>query len=186
MSSIAQECGLGADRLAAKWGGFVALGIVMILAGVFALGETMLVTLASLIFIGGALQVGGIFQIIHASANRDWGAFLFALLCGVLYVVGGFLIMQEPEQGSVMITILLPAVLAAGGGLRIAAAVRHREITGGWVLLLSGLISIAFAVMLYLTLPWSGLWGLGALISIEMLVQGFSWISVGFALRSVG
>jgi uncharacterized membrane protein HdeD (DUF308 family) len=174
---------LSADRFAAKWGGFVALGVVMILAGIVALGETMLVRLASVIFIGGALQVSGILQIIHAAANRDWDAFLIALLCGVLYVVGGFLIMQEPVQGSVMFTILLPAVLATGGGLRIAVALRHGEVTGGWVLLLSGLISFAFAAMLFLTLPWSGLWGLGALIGIELLVQGFSWISVGFALR---
>ncbi len=190
MSTIAQEyglqeCGLGADRLATNWGWLGSLGLVMSLAGVFALGEAPQVTLASVTFIGAALQVSGIFQMIHAAANSGGGAFLIALLCGALYVVGGFLVMQEPLlQGSMVITILLLVVLAAGGGLRIALALRHRNISGWWLLLLGGLISIALAVTLFVALPWSGLWVLGPLVGIELLVQGVGWVSIGFALRA--
>lgn len=185
MSELTAQHGLGSRRLAAKWGWFVALGIVMIFAGACALGDTVLVTLLSVIFIGTVMVVSGVFQIIHAFANKGWGAFLFALACGALYVVGGFLIMREPVRGSILLTILLLFALAISGILRIGMAVRHRDVRGWWLLLLGGLISIGLAVILYLSLPWSGLWVLGTLIGVELLVQGITWTSLGFTLRSM-
>jgi len=37
---------------------------------------------------------------------------------------------------------------------------------------LSGLISAVIGALLYASLPWSGLWVLGTLIGIELVVQG--------------
>ncbi|MGE0259817.1 MAG: HdeD family acid-resistance protein, partial [Alphaproteobacteria bacterium] len=138
MSDIAETHGFEPARLSAKWGWFVALGAVMVLAGVFAFADTVLVTLVSVIFIGAMLLVAGVFQILHAFAIKQWGAFLFALLSGALYVAGGLLIMREPVQGSIVITIFLLAVLSVAGIYRILMALRHRVIKGWGFLLLSG------------------------------------------------
>ena len=178
-----QRHGLGYTQLASRWGWFLALGVVLILAGVFALGDVVAVTLASVIFIGAALLVGGIFQIIHAFATKQWSAFLFALLCGVLYVVGGVLIMQEPVQGSLVITLFLVAALVVGGVLRIVIALRHRDLSGWLLLLFGGIISLLLGFLLYSTLPWSGLWVLGTLIGVELIIQGISWVQFGLSLR---
>ena len=186
MALASTQPGLGYAHLTSKWGWFVALGLVMIAAGVFALGDAVLVTIISVIFIGAAVLVSGVAQIIHAFANKSWGAFLFALLCGVLYVVGGFLIMMEPVQGSVIITIFLLIAIAIGGGLRIAMALRHREIAGWWLMLLGGIISVGLAIMLYASLPWSGLWVLGTLIGVELIIQGVTWLQMGLSLRGLG
>jgi len=37
--------------------------------------------------------------------------------------------------------------------------------------------------MLYASLPWSGLWVLGTVIAVELLVQGITWLRFGFSLR---
>jgi len=185
MTDIAQTYGFEPSRLSRKWGWFVALGIGMILAGLFALGDTVLVTLVSVIFIGAAMLVAGVFQIVHAFAIKQWGAFLFALLCGALYIAGGLLIMREPVQGSIVITIFLLAVLSVAGILRIVMALRHREIKGWWLLLLTGIVSVGLAVLLYLSLPWSSLWLLGTIIAIELIFHGVGWITLGFALRGM-
>jgi len=168
-----------------QWGWFVVLGLVMILAGLFVLGDTAIVTLVSVVFIGAAMLVAGGVQIVHAFAIKQWGGFLFALLCGALYVVGGFLIMREPVQGSVIITIFLLVALSFAGILRIVMALRHREIKGWWFLLLTGIISVGLAVLLYLSLPWSSLWLLGTIIGIELVFHGAAWIRLGFALRGM-
>jgi uncharacterized membrane protein HdeD (DUF308 family) len=126
MTDLARQLGLEPRRLAAKWGWFVALGVVTVIAGGFALGDTVLVTLISVIVIGAALLIAGIFQIVHAFANKEWGAFLLPLLGGALYIVGGLLIVDEPVNGSVVITVLLTVVLAVSGVLRIVMAPRHR------------------------------------------------------------
>lgn len=185
MSNIAQTYGFEARTLSTKWGWFVALGIGMILAGGFALGDTVLVTLVSVVFIGATVVVAGAVQILHAFAIKRWGALLFALLCGALYVAAGILIMREPVQGSIVITIFLLAALSVAGILRIVMSLRHREIKGWWLLLLTGVISIGLAVLLYLSLPWSSLWLLGTIIAIELVFHGVAWIRLGFALRGM-
>jgi len=183
---LATPSGHAGDRIAGRWGWFITLGIVMVLAGGFALGDTVLVTLLSVIFIGAMLVVGGVIQLIHAFANRSWAGFILSLLCGALYVVGGFLIMQEPVQGSVLITIVLMASLAVGGVLRIVMALRHREVGGWWLLLLGGLISIVLAALLFVSLPWSSFVLLGTLIAIELIFHGVAWIRLGLTLRAGG
>ena len=183
MTDIARQLGIEPRRFATKWGWFVALGVGMVLAGGFALADTMLVTLLSVIFIGAALLVAGVFQIVHAFANKEWGAFLLALLCGALYIVGGLLIMDEPINGSVIITIFVMVSLAVSGVLRMVMALRHRELQGWWLMLLGGLIAVGVAVLLFLSLPWSSLWLLGTLIAVELIFNGVGWIRLGFALR---
>ncbi len=175
--------GLGYTHLAVKWGWFVGLGIVLIAAGIFALGDVVAVTLASVLFIGAMLLVGGIFQVIHAFMTRTWSAFLLQLLGGALYIVGGLLIMDEPVQGSVLITLLLLVALIVGGVLRVIIALRHREMTGWWMLLLSGIVSLVVGVLLFMELPWSGLWVLGTLIAVELIMMGVTWLQVGLNLR---
>ncbi len=175
--------GLGYRQTASKWGWFVALGVILILAGLFALGDVVAFTLVSVIFIGGMLLVGGIFQVIHAFMTKGWSAFTLNLIMGVLYVIGGFLIMAEPVKGSVFLTLMLLAALLVGGIMRIVIALQHRDLEAWWLVLIGGVISVFLAVMLYASLPWSGLWVLGTLIAIEMLIQGFTWLQFGFSLR---
>ena len=171
-------------QVSTKWGWFVALGVVLILAGIFALGDVVVFTLISVIFIGAMMLVSGIFQIVHAFMTRDWrNGFALNLAMGLLYVVGGFLIMDEPVQGSVILTFVLLVALLVGGIMRIVVALRHRELTGWWMMVLGGILSVFLAVVLYASLPWSGLWVLGTVIAVELLVQGVTWLRFGFSLR---
>jgi uncharacterized membrane protein HdeD (DUF308 family) len=175
--------GLGYTHVASKWGWFVALGVVLLLLGVLALGDVVVVTLISTIFIGAMLLVGGVFQVVHAFMVKTWSGFLLSMLGGIVYAVGGLLIMNEPVQGALVITLFLIVALMIGGILRIVVAVRHREINGWWLMALSGVISVLIGFLLYASFPWSGLWVLGTLIGVELLVQGATWLMFGMALR---
>ena len=176
---------LGYKNVASKWGWFIALGIVLIVGGVLALGDVVAFTLVSVIFIGAMMLVGGIFQIIHAFMTKAWSDFFLNLLMGILYVIGGFLIMQEPVTGAVILTLFLTATLLVGGIMRIVVALRHGELPGRWLFVLGGVISVVLAVVLFQTLPWSSLWILGTVIAVELLIQGFTWLRFGFELRTL-
>jgi uncharacterized membrane protein HdeD (DUF308 family) len=165
------------------WGWFVGLGIAQLVLGVIAWFDVIAFTIAGVIFIGALLLVAGVFQIVHAFMDREWRSFLFHLLAGVLYVIGGFLIMDEPIQGALIITILVSAALIVGGIFRAVIAIQHRAMSGWVLLLIGGLISVALGIMLYATLPWSGLWVVGTLIAVELIVQGVCWLQFGLALR---
>jgi uncharacterized membrane protein HdeD (DUF308 family) len=175
--------GLGYAHIASRWRWFVALGTALFVLGVLALGDVVAITLISVIFIGAALLVGGVARTLHAFITKSWSAFALNLIGGLLYIVGGLLIMDEPVAGSVVITILLLVSIAVGGVLQIVIGMRHRDLTGWWVLALGGVVSVIVGVLLYASLPWSGLWVLGTLIGIELLVQGATWFRVGLTLR---
>ena len=53
------------------------------------------------------------FQIIHAFLTKEWYGFVVSLSCGVLYLIGGLLIMNEPVQGALALTILVLGTLIA-------------------------------------------------------------------------
>ncbi len=167
-----------------RWGWFVALGVVQLVLGIVAWFDVIAFTIAGVIFIGAMLLVAGVFQIVHAFMDRGWKGFVLDLLVGILYVIGGFLLMAEPLEGSVIITILVAVALIVGGVLRIVIGVQHRHMPGWWLLVAGGVISLLVGLMLYMMLPWSGLWVVGTLIAVELIVHGVSWIQFGLALRN--
>ena len=166
-----------------RWGWFVALGIAQLILGIIAWFDVIAFTIAGVIFIGALLVVAGVFQVVHAFMDRAWGGFALHLLVGILYVIGGLLLMNDPLPGAVVVTILVAAALIVGGILRIVIGVRHRHMPGWGLMLAGGVISLAVGVMLYLMLPWSGLWVVGTLIAIELIMHGVSWIQFGLTLR---
>ena len=135
------------------------MGSGPVLVGIFAWFEVVAVTLASVIFIGAAMLVGGVFQIVHAFMMRGWGSFLLSLIMGVLYVLGGLLIMDEPLAGSVAITLFLAVVLVVAGIMRIVMALQHRDMAGWGLMLASGIVTLLIGLTLYPDFAVVGLTG---------------------------
>ena len=171
------------SNISKRWGWFIALGIALITLGAIAGLDVTGFTVASTTVIGATLLVGGVLQIFHAFMTREWRGFVFGLLLGVLSFVGGLLVINEPVRGAVVLTLVLVATVMAGGVVRIVLAWRHRDMRAWGLMLLSGIVSIAVGGLLYRSLPWSGLWVLGALIAVELLAQGGGWLYFGIALR---
>src|ERR1700759_5291317 len=117
------------------WGWFVGLGVLQLILGIIAWFYVIAFTIAGVIFIGALLLVAGVFQVVHAFMDREWASFALHVLVGILYVIGGFLLMAEPLEGSLVITILVAAALIIGGVLRIVIGVQHRHMAG-WGLLI--------------------------------------------------
>ncbi len=129
--------------IADSWGWFLALGIVLLLAGAAAIAFPLLSTIAAKIALGWIFLVGGAVLTIHAFSIKQWSGFLWSFLIGVLYLVAGGWLAFFPFTGIVTLTILLAALFLAEGVLEAIMAVRVRPHEGwGW-LLLSGLVAIA-------------------------------------------
>lgn len=67
--------------------------------------------------------------------------------------------------------------------LQIVIGIQHRHMAGWGLMIFGGIISLIVGVMLYLMLPWSGLWVVGTLIAVELIFHGVSWIQFGLVLR---
>src|SRR5215470_20001106 len=105
----------------------ILLGIVLVLAGLFVLGDVVVATLISAIFIGAMAIVAGGFEIVHAFWTKGWGGFLWQLLLGALYVAAGIVLLTQPVAGALILTYVLGLLLIISGFVRALLSFRHWE-----------------------------------------------------------
>src|SRR5947209_6833285 len=167
-----------------KWLWLVVLGIALIVLGVILLGSPVIATLATVTAIGILILLGGAMEVVGAFGCQEWSGFFLALLSGILGVVIGLMLLANPIQGGITLTILLASFLFVGGIFKAVAALAHRFGGWGW-LLLSGGVDIVLGVMIWRELPMSGLTIIGVLVGISLIFRGVSWLMVGFALKRI-
>ena len=159
----------------------VLLGIVMIGAGILVLGDIMLVTLISTIFIGWVSIFTGAFEIVHAFWTKGWGGFLWQVLLGVLYIAFGAVLVSQPVASALILTYILGMVLLISGLVRILLGISHwRE--AGWIMLLSGIFGVLAGLVILTGFPMTGLWVLGFLLGVDLISHGIGWL--GYAWQS--
>ena len=175
---------VGFDVVKRNWGWFLALGIIQIVLGTIALGESFLMTIFSVIMLGWLLIIGGISSIIHAFVERGWNGFIIDLLTGLFYGIAGFMMVANPGEAAVTLTLVISVFLMIGGIFRIVeglvSALPHR----GWVLL-NGVVTLVLGVMIWRHWPSSGLWVIGLFVGIEMLLYGWSLVMLAIAVKSM-
>ena len=165
-----------------KWIWLVVLGIALIVLGTVLLGSPVIATLATVTTLGVLILLGGGIEAVGAFWCQEWSGFFLALLSGILGIVVGLMLLGNPIQGGITLTILLASFLFVGGIFKAVAAIAHRFEGWGW-LLLSGMIDVVLGVMIWRELPMSGLTIIGVLVGISLIFRGVSWLMVGFALR---
>lgn len=167
-----------------NWGWLMAEGIVLIILGVFGLGAVALLSLASAIWFGAMIFVGGIVVLIDAFRHQGWKSRLWHILIGVLYIAVGLMTFVNPLVATASLTLLAGAALVATGVLRLIMAFQNRELPyWGWVAA-SGALSLLLGGMILAQWPGSSLWVLGTFLAIELIFQGWAAIALARAIRS--
>ncbi|KAB2939991.1 MAG: HdeD family acid-resistance protein [Hyphomicrobium sp.] len=169
--------------ITAKWGWFLALGIVLIIAGLAAIAFPLVSTIAAKVMLGWLFLIGGVMMIIHAFQAPGWQGFLWELLIGILYAVAGGYLAFFPLTGLLTLAILLAMLFIAEGVFEVIMAVRVRPHEGWIWLLLSGIAALAVGVIIAMGLPESAVWALGLLVGINLLFSGWSYVFLALAGR---
>ncbi len=164
------------------WVFLMAMGIALMLLGCAAIGSSVIATFATVLVFGILMLLGAIFQVVTALWGRNWRGFVLHLLAGVLYLIAGLFMIDNPVEAALSLTFLIAACLLVGGILRISLSVTERFEGWGWVLL-NGVISVILGVGIWRQWPLSGLWVIGLFVGIEMLFSGLSWVMLGLSVR---
>lgn len=165
-----------------RWGWVLALGVVMALAGVVALGATVTATLATVWFLGAVLLGAGVIDIVSAFASKGWRGFGLPLVSGILAALVGGLLMFRPAVGAGVLTLVLALMLLASGIARIFYSAAERFPSWGWSFV-SGIVAVALGVLVFAEFPTSAFWFLGLVVAVELLFRGTLWIALAFALH---
>jgi len=176
-----KDSGSGQAQANRVW--LVALGAGFLILGLIGLGMTFAVTTASILFYGIMLIVGAAAQFVDAAKRKGIKGIVYQILTGLLYLFAGMVILTNPIQAELILTLIIAGILLLVGLTRVVMALGMRQ-SGSWLLhFVSGLVSAILGVMILVQWPVSGLWVIGLFVSVELMVNGWSYIFLGMSSK---
>jgi uncharacterized membrane protein HdeD (DUF308 family) len=171
------------EVLGRHWRGIRNAGAVLIALGAVAILLPMAAALALELLLGWVLLVGGVALGIQAFRTSLQTQFWWQLGIGVLNGLVGLLLLLNPMQGILTLTVVLAVLFLLEGVLKLALVLPLRTVRGwGW-LLASGVLPLLMGVVILAGLPTTAAWALGLLVGINLLVTGFVLLSVSRAVN---
>jgi uncharacterized membrane protein HdeD (DUF308 family) len=170
------------------WKLFLIEGIILVVLGILAILVPPLATIAVTILIGWLFLISGVAGLITTFGARNAPGFWWSLLSALLGIAAGLVLLVWPLSGAISLTLLLIVFFIIEGVLSIMYAVEHkRELTGQWGwMLVSGIIDLILAAMIWGGLPSTAAWALGLLVGINMLFGGSAMIAMAMHARGSG
>jgi uncharacterized membrane protein HdeD (DUF308 family) len=174
------------STLARYWWVLALRGVVAIIFGVLAVIWPGLTLITLVLFFGAYAFVDGIFAVGAGITSRErdqrWWA---AVLEGIAGIIFGVLTFVWPGMTALVLLYFIAAWALVTGVLEIVAAIRLRQVIDNeWMMILGGIVSIIFGVLLFL-FPGAGALGLTWMIGIYAIVFGILFIILAFRLHGM-
>ena len=167
------------------WKAFLIEGILLVILGLAAMIVPPLASLAVTIFLGWMFLISGVAGLAVTIWARAMPGFWWSLVSAVLALIAGVLLLAQPVEGTLTLTIVVGAYFLAEGVTTIMYALEHRrELSERWSwLLVAGLMDILIAAIIIAGLPGSALWAIGLLVGVNLVFGGASLIGMALAAR---
>jgi uncharacterized membrane protein HdeD (DUF308 family) len=144
------------------------------------------ITIAVLVGIFGAYAlIDGVMNLfLGLSRSSPQGRSWAHVLQGIVGIAAGVMTFVWPGITALVLVLFIGAWAIVTGVLEIIAAVRLRKvITGEWLLALSGLLSVAFGVLV-LAFPGAGAIGIAFILGAYAAAAGMVLIALSVRLRT--
>lgn len=171
------------------WWMLAIRGLLAVIFGVIALIWPTITLQALIIIFGIYVLVDGLFTLFSVLTHRSrsqyqgWGWILVEGLAGI---VTGIFTLIWPHITAIVLLFLIAGWALVTGILEIIIAIQLRKLLEGeWALILSGILSIVFGLLLFIQ-PGGGILALVWLIGAYAIVFGFLLILLAFRVRSWG
>jgi uncharacterized membrane protein HdeD (DUF308 family) len=165
---------------------FLAEGVVLVLLGALAIFLPLFATLTVTIILGWIFVASGVVGLASTFGARQAPGVWWSLVSAMIAVIVGVILLAKPVAGAVSLTLLLIIFFIAEGVATIMYASEHRrELSGRWEwMLISGVIDLVFAAMIFAGLPGTAGWALGLLVGINMVFGGVALAAIALHARS--
>jgi len=168
------------------WMLYLIEGIVLLVLGALAIVLPPLATIAVTIVLGWVFLVSGVMGLFTTFWMRGAPGFWWSLISAVLGIVVGVMLLASPLRALIPLTILLIAFFIIEGVASIMFALEHkRELSGRWGwMLLSGIVDLILAAIIFAGLPGTAVWAIGLLVGINMIFGGSALIAMALHART--
>jgi uncharacterized membrane protein HdeD (DUF308 family) len=174
-----------AGAIQAHWAMFLVEGIILVILGFAAIAVPLIATIALTIVIGWLFLISGIVGLITTFWARHAPGFWWSLVSALIGIAAGIVLLAWPLSGSVSLTLVLIAFFVIEGIATVLYAIEHRgQLSGRWGwMLVSGIVDLILAAIIFAGLPGTALWALGLLVGINLLFGGAALIAMALAAR---
>jgi uncharacterized membrane protein HdeD (DUF308 family) len=171
--------------LARNWWLFLIRGIAAILFGIAAFLWPGITIAVLVLMFGAYVLVDGISAIIAGiAARKERERWWMMILAGVAGIITGVLTFLWPGLTALVLLYFIAGWAIVTGIFEVAAAIRLRkEIEGEWLLIIGGIASVLFGVLLVIN-PGAGALASVWIIGSYALIFGILMIVLAFRLRS--
>lgn len=166
----------------------ISLGILMVIAGIFAISLPLATGLGVTIWLGWILNFVGVTELVYAWQSRDEDrvSFILKLAVGLLYLGGGIFLLVNPMKGAMTLTLMLATFLLFEGIFEMMLAFKLRSLSPSWGWVLGhAAVTLLLAGMIWSGFPNNSAWVIGLLVGINIISSGISRIMLSLAARSV-
>jgi uncharacterized membrane protein HdeD (DUF308 family) len=173
------------EILTRNWWVLAVRGGIAVVFGVLALAWPGLTVLALVLLFGAYAFVDGVLELYAALFNRrrTGGQRAWLAVEGVVGVLAAIAAFMWPQITALALLYLIAAWALITGVAEISAAIRLRqEIQGEWLLALSGVLSILFAVLAFV-FPRAGALAVIWLIATYAIVFGLVLLALALRIR---
>ena len=170
--------------LTRNWWAVALRGVLAVVVGLVALFAPRVFLTSAVLLFGAYAFVDGVFALVAgiraATRHERWWPFI---LEGLASVIAGVIAFAIPAVAALALLYLVSAWAILTGIIRISAAIRLRkEIKGEWLLILNGILSVIFGVIIVL-FPGAGILTLVWLMGVYAIIFGVVLVALGFRLR---
>jgi len=166
-------------------GASIALGVLMIVAGLIAMVEPGVSGLFIALIVGWSAIFNGFAQILYAFRTHGGMHVALEIILGIIYIIAGVYLIMHPVGSLLALTLLLACFLLVYGIFALVLAFRMRPHNGwGWVLF-DGIITILLGALIWKHWPINSEWVVGTLFGISIFISGVTRLMVSLAIRSV-
>ena len=176
-----------ANILSKKWWVLLLRGALAIAFGVLTWTQPGITLSALVMLFGFYVLADGVLGVWTAIAgHRELDHWIALVLWGAVSIGVGILTFTAPGLTAIALLFYVAIWAIATGALQIVAAIRLRkEIEGEWLLVLGGLVSVVFGVML-MSRPGVGALAVLGIIAIYAVIFGVILVILAFKVRSFG
>jgi uncharacterized membrane protein HdeD (DUF308 family) len=161
------------------------MGIFLAILGVISIATPAVAGTAVIVVIGGLLLLAGVVQVVSGLRTEAGLSKLPPVILGVITAIAGLGVLGHPLLGLKFLTLLLAIFFTVEGIWKVIASFSYRPAAGWLALLLSGLVTLVLGILIYSEWPMSGLWAVGVLVGVDLLMTGISVIAVATTIKQL-
>ena len=158
-------------------------GIGLLVLGIIAVVTPAVAGTAVVYVIGGVLLVSGAFQLVQGLREKALSSKLLGIILGSITALCGGIVLAHPMLGLSTLAWVLAAFFVIEGIWKIIASFSFRSAPGWLAMLVSGILALVLAYLIFSDWPFSGIWAVGILVGVDLISTGVSMLALGMTLK---